>query len=97
MTFVYLFFENIYILIIVLLFVYLCIYFSIFLNPFFSIIWRTTLETRVLLCALMCLSSIVGAYRYIVARRGADEFLRRRDQRSRVKVKGQVAPPVDRS
>ena len=46
-------FENIYILIIVLLclFIYVCLCF-IFLN---NCLWRTTLETSVLLCALMCL------------------------------------------
>ena len=51
-------FENIYILIIVLL-VYLFMYlFFIFLNSFLVFFWRTTLETNVLLCALMCLSSV---------------------------------------
>ena len=48
-------FENIYILIIVLLcfFIYVFI-FIYFLKFILSIFWRTTLETSVLLCALMC-------------------------------------------
>ena len=49
--------ENINILIIVLM--CLCIYFYIFLNSFSVFFWRTTLETSVLLCALMC---ILGKY-----------------------------------
>ena len=56
-------FENIYILIIVLLclpvvFIYVFILnFLKFILSIFSF-WRTTLETSVLLCALMCLSSV---------------------------------------
>ena len=49
-------FENIYILIIVLLCLF--IYFYIFVNSFLVLFLRTTLETSVLLCALMCLSSV---------------------------------------
>ena len=50
-------FDNIYILIIVLLclFMYLFLYFLKFI---LSIIFRTTWETSVPLCALMCLSSV---------------------------------------
>ena len=50
-------FENIYIYILQLcLFIYVFIY--IFLNSFLVFVWRTTLETSVLLCALICLSSV---------------------------------------
>ena len=51
-------FENIDILIIVLLclFIYLLIFY--FLKFILSIFWKTTLETSVLLCALLCLSSV---------------------------------------
>ena len=48
-------FENIYILIIVLL----CFFYLIFfLNSFLVFVWTTTLETSMLLFALMCLSSV---------------------------------------
>ena len=46
-------------------FIYLCSYFFIFLNSFLVFIWRTTLETSVLLCALMCLSSVNIIYIYL--------------------------------
>ena len=51
-------FENIYILIIVLLCLFIYVFNLYFLKFILSIFWRTTLETSVLLCALMCLSSV---------------------------------------
>ena len=51
-------FENIYILIIVLLCLFSYVFILYFLKFILSIFWRTTLETSVLLCALMCLSSV---------------------------------------
>ena len=54
-------FENIYILIIILL----CVFNNFFLKFILSIFWRTTLETSVLLCALICLSSVNIIYRLI--------------------------------
>ena len=56
-------FENIYILIIILL----CLFNLFFLKFILCIFWRTTLETSVLLCALMCLSSVnIIYYAYFV-------------------------------
>ena len=46
-------------------FIYLCIYFYIFLNSFVVFFGGTTLETCMLLCALMCLSSVNIIYIYI--------------------------------
>ena len=59
-------FEDIYIVIIILLclFIYLCIYFLYFHKFILSIFGRTTLETSVLLCALMCLSAVNITYNY---------------------------------
>ena len=51
-------FENIYILIIVLLCLFIYVFILYFLKFILSIFWRTTLETSVPLCALMCLSSV---------------------------------------
>ena len=61
-------FKNIYILLIILLclFIYLCIYFLYFLKFILSIFSRTTLETSVLLCALMCLSLVNIMYMLIL-------------------------------
>ena len=56
-------FENIYIFnYCITVFFFLFFFLNSFLNFF---IWRTTLETSVLLCALMCLSSVNIIYIYI--------------------------------
>ena len=60
-------FENIYILIIVLLCLFIYVFILNFLKFILSILfWRTTLETSVLLCALMCLSSVNIIFIYIL-------------------------------
>ena len=51
-------FENINILIIILLCLVIYVFILYFLKFILSIFWRTTLETSVLLCALMCLFSV---------------------------------------
>ena len=57
-------FENIYIVIIIILLgLFIYVYFF-FLKFILSIFCRTTLETSVLLCALMCLSSVNITYNY---------------------------------